>query len=682
MNQIDDMSARTVCSGFLFSKTAQRLISGNSFLRIVRSRIRLFLMMGMAWLPVLDHASGQANPFSAFSECLWIPASDTTRVKTSGTWLRSKSGFRYTAEEHLTTNEEDALLHMDFEGKGLVLRLSGHPVPSYQPPNLGVLEMVIDGLSMPAVHPRETSREIVLARDLPPGKHRVQMFHRGSRAGTGCRIEGFYVLYGQTGELAFEINGEENAHLVDVRAVLTHQGKVIRNTLVRNWLNGQSRLACLPPGKDYALRLTASGWIPHTVSGIEITAGAQAALPPVYLKREPRTRAQGVRFPSMGHPVIRLPGKAFRTRLIIRQNQIESLRLVRQVGPATISREPAFEEDVSAAFYYDREFIVRIPDNMPSGLYDLVATIRTEQSETHTVMSPRSVHVVSTFPEDPVFMTFGHLDTWGQYQAEYLEQLAGIADILAPDMLLVSNEVNAAYVSGALSDVDVPYLINFGNHQFPGHEHWYGETVGAVDFGRVLTVLNFGLYWNNDLSKADALLSARANTSTKVINGFEHNAPVQIFLDKHSIAMIHDGHGPGIKVMEMGATPTKRIGKSSSESFRIVRFQNGEVTSCTYLGTEVDPIPFQRGEQAPVRIRYSPANDGSFSKVTCTVSNDLEESFPNSRAVFVMPRTTHFDIDNAQLEHVIPSDDGSFSVVSVRFTLPAKDSLMVSITCR
>jgi hypothetical protein len=121
--------------------------------------------------------------------------------------------------------------------------------------------------------------------------------------------------------------------------------------------------------------------------------------------------------------------------------------------------------------------------------------------------------------------------------------------------------------------------------------------------------------------------------------------------------------------MEMGATPTKRVGKSSSESFRIVRLQDGRVASCTYLDSEVDPIPFRRGEQAPVRIRYSPANDGHHDKVTGTVYNDLEETFPNCRAVFVMPRATHFVPDNAQVEQVITSDNGSFSVVSVRFTL-------------
>ncbi len=358
------------------------------------------------------------------------------------------------------------------------------------------------------------------------------------------------------------------------------------------------------------------------------------------------------------------------------------MRLVRHVGPATISRELTPEEDTSAAFYYDREFVATIPDDTPPGLYDLVTTIHGEQGYTGTVMSPRSVHVVSAYPKNPVFMTFGHLDTWGQYQAEYLHRLAGIANILAPDMVLVSNAVNAAYVSGALSDVYVPYVVTFGNHKLHGHEQWYGESVGSVDFGKTLTILNFGLYWHNDLSKADALLSAREDTRIKVINGFEHNAPVQSFLDKHTVAMIHDGHGPGTKVMEIGATPTLRIGKINSESFRIVRFQNNKVLSATYLGSDVDPIPFKRSKRTPVQIEYSPANDGHHSTVTATVTNDLKKLFPNCRAVFVMPYATKFNVDNGQLDHVITSDCESFSVVTVRFNLPAQDLLVVSVTSR
>lgn len=681
-----DIGSRIICwsdlfiSGLMSSCSALKSNSGSSFVRNAKYRIGLLLIIGVVWQSIVNHATGQTIPFETISGGVWISAMDTTKVKARGTWR--KTAFRYAAEEHLLTHDEDAVLKIDFVGTGLVLRLSGHAVPSYGNANLGVLKVDIDSTSILALHLGETPREIVLARDLSPGEHRVQLHHRRSTAGTGCRVAGVYILRGPTGELAFEVNGEENSHLVDVRAVLTCRGEVIRNTLVRNWLNGQCRLAGLPPGDGYTLQLSASGWEPYTESGIEIIAGGQVELPPVYLRREPRTRTHSVRFPTMGYPVVRLPGDQFRTRLVIYRQTLESLRLVRYVGPATISRESVLEEDTSAAFYYDREFRVTIPDDTPPGLYDLVATICNEWGHTRTVMSPRSVHVVSTYPRNPVFMTFGHLDTWGQYQAEYLRQLAGIANILVPDMVLVSNEVNAAYVSGVLSDVCVPYLVNFGNHQFPGHEHWYGETVGIVDFGMELSVLNFGLYWHDNLSKADALLSAREDTRIKVINGFEHNAPLQSFLDKHTVAMIHDGHGTGLKVMEMGGTPTIRIGKRNSESFRVVRFQNGKVLSATYLGSEVDPIPFRRGEQAPIRIKYSPANDGRHGMVTATVTNDLEETFPNCRAVLVMPHATEFTVDNGQLDHVITSDDGSFAVVTVRFNLPAQDSLIVSVASR
>ena len=474
--------------------------------------------------------------------------------------------------------------------------------------------------------------------------------------------------------------GEENAHLVDVRAVLRRQGEVVRNTLVRNWLNGRCRLAGLPPGDDYSLQLSAAGWASYTAVGIEIPANGQTTLAPVYLKRVPRTKGRGIRFPSMGHPVVRQAGDQFDTRLVIVQNQVEALQLVRQVGPATITRTVATMEDTAAAFYYDRQFKATVPKDTPPGLYDLEASIRNRQGQRYRVRSPRSVHVVKAYPKEPVFMTFGHLDTWGQYQAEYLEQLAQIAALVAPDMVLVSNAVNPAYIAGALAALEVPYAVTFGNHQFLGHQHWYGEPVGIVDFGQAFTVLNFGLYWHDDLSKASALLDARQDTRIKVINGFEHNAPVASFLDRYQVAMIHDGHGPGLKVMALGATPTMRIGKVNSESFRIVRFREGKVVSATYLGSAVEPIPFKRGQLAPVRIEFAPANDGSNATVSATVTNDLEEALPNCKAVFVMPKAAEYLVDNGQLAQAITSDDGAFAVVTVRFDLPARGTWDLSVT--
>ena len=103
---------------------------------------------------------------------------------------------------------------------------------------------------------------------------------------------------------------------------------------------------------------------------------------------------------------------------------------------------------------------------------------------------------------------------------------------------------------------------------------------GPVDFGPDLCVLNFGHSWHTGTSKSDAFFALRPRASMKIINAFEANAPLD-FLDRHRVSMIHDAHGIGEKVMDMGATPTRRIGKSNSESFRVVRFKHGRVDSCT-----------------------------------------------------------------------------------------------------
>ncbi|GIS59024.1 MAG: hypothetical protein CM1200mP2_12490 [Planctomycetaceae bacterium] len=81
----------------------------------------------------------------------------------------------------------------------------------------------------------------------------------------------------------------------------------------------------------------------------------------------------------------------------------------------------------------------------------------------------------------------------------------------------------------------------------------------------------------------------------KIINAFEANAPVKFF-DRHQVRMFPRGQGnPGPqKVMDVGATPTRRIGKSNWVSFRVVRLKNNRVATCTYAGHETAPVPFSR----------------------------------------------------------------------------------------
>ena len=176
---------------------------------------------------------------------------------------------------------------------------------------------------------------------------------------------------------------------------------------------------------------------------------------------------------------------------------------------------------------------------------------------------------------------------------------------------------------------------------------------------------------------AEALMASRANARIKVINAFEPNAPVESFLDRHKVQMIHDAHGPGPKVMTIGATPTIRAGKYDEESFRVVRFEDGRVVSLTYLGDDVAPIPFLREGPSPLEVVYEPVNDGTHDRVTATVTNRLEEAFPDGRVTFVLP-AGEYSVEGGRLETAAASDDGRYTVLTARVDMPAEGIVQVT----
>ncbi len=604
----------------------------------------------------------------------WIAAINPDAVKRQGTWREDR--FRYAATSHLFTSRDGSSLELEFAGPAIAVRLGGHNVPAYGSPNQGTLVATVDGANRRKFNPLDSPREIVLARDLSDGKHRLRLEHTAANSLTGCRVEGFRVWTKPRGELQFVVNGEENAYLVDVRTILRRGGEVVRSTLSRNWLTGQCSLAAISPGDDYSLEIHAIGWKSAKLEKISIRAGQPSRLPPVFLRRDDSTVISRFRFPAPNRPAICRPSESFRARFLGFNSAVGEFRLTRRVGPAVISRKLEFDEDESAAYYYDREVVARLPKDIPPGVYDLTVQI-TGGRRTGYCRSPRSVCVVNEFPKDPVFVTFGHLDTSAQYQAEYLQRLVEMTNLIAPDMVLNSNAVNPAYISGAMSGLHMPYLVNFGNHQFHGHEKWFGDPVNIVDFGPDLTFLNFGHPWHVGTSLANELLTSRKGARMKIINAFEANPPLSL-LDTNRVCMIHDAHGIGKKVMDKGATPTRRIGKTNAVSFRVVRLKAGRVVSCTYDGHETAPYPFGREQTPPLRVDFSPANDGTQREITATVTNDYVDGFPRGRLTLVLPagkyQTSHGTIETSAL-----SDDGKYNVVTVRVDIPSSEEIHVRV---
>ena len=123
--------------------------------------------------------------------------------------------------------------------------------------------------------------------------------------------------------------------------------------------------------------------------------------------------------------------------------------------------------------------------------------------------------------------------------------------------------------------------------------------------------------------------------------------------------------------MTIGATPTTRVGKSNSSSFRVVRFKDGHVTSATYRGDTIAPIPFDRSGPPPLSVTYDPGNDGIHDRVTATVTNMLEDAFPGCRVTFVLPAGA-YAVDGGRLEAATTSDDERYTVLTVRVDVPAK----------
>ncbi len=603
-----------------------------------------------------------------------VAAVDVKQVDRAGDWQESR--FRFAKTASLQTNEDGAALTFEFEGTGVAVRLGAHNVPAYGSPNLGTIEIAVDGGSEQVIIPRSSPRELTLARSLPAGRHVVRLTHRHDNDRASCRVESFRVWTQPTGDVRLAVSGEENAHLVDCHAILRRGDRVVRNTLVRNWLTGQCSLAGIPTGEDYSLEVRAAGWSTASTGRFAVKAGEVTGLDAIYLRRDPATVTSRFRFPRLNQPAIRRGGETFRARFLGFDATIDEVKLTRTVGSAVVSRVVPFEEDKSKAHYYDREVVVTLPDDMPPGAYDLSVQV-TGGRRTGYCRSPRSVHVVSQYPTDPVFVTFGHLDTSAQHQAEYLERLVDVINLLSPDMVLCSNACNPAYVSGALAGLDMPYTINFGNHQFPGHEAWYGDPVGLIDCGPHVSVLNFGHLWYSDRSKANALLASRPKAAVRVINAFESNAPLEL-LNRHSVRMIHDAHGIGKKVDSYGTTPTRRIGKSNSESFRLVQFRNGHVESCTYNGHETAPIPFPREGVPPLSVAFEYPNDGTHAVNTATVSNRLTEAYPNIRVTFVL-LPGKYEIEGGRLESTTLSDDRQYNILTARVDLPAGDTAIVKV---
>ncbi len=522
---------------------------------------------------------------------------DDPMVQTTGEWNQYFYRRSFPTKQHLHTDEDGATLKRTFDASGLALVLESHIPYVYSGSlNDGILEVAIDGEVIREIYPLTEANEIVLYRDREPQPRRVSLRHwYAPNGGRGVRIIGFRELSEPAADLAFFLTGEAGDLLVDARVTVLDGNTVLRTVVQRNWMSGMVRLTDVPPGEGYTLRIDALGWKSVTLPLPPLHAGSERWLTPVHLRLNNQLLSEGFERPRLGYPAVKRPGDSLNLHFAPHQNdeplKLLSLRWEQTIGKAR--RRVLLWEGSNPIPAEGMHMSIDLPDQPLQGMGDLVAYVHSPD-RAFTWRAPRSLHLRDSFPDQPVFLTLGHLDTWGHYQGEYLATFADMANLINPDAVLISNEVHPAYTAGGLKNLNVPHLVTIGNHTFgyvespsfldsdgtrrPGpdfpfsvsvgevdqgflhrephydwhhtatrdFDRWYGDPIGVVEIGPEIAVLNYGWSWvpehNHEAIKAAwRKFESYRESRIRVLNAYE-SEPTRDFLDHFDFALVHSAH--------------------------------------------------------------------------------------------------------------------------------------------
>ncbi|TVS20443.1 MAG: hypothetical protein EA424_03940 [Planctomycetaceae bacterium] len=526
-----------------------------------------------------------------------IGVADDPDARITGAWDEHIFRQSFPARRHLHTEEDGAAIERVFDTPGLVLVLETHRPYVYSGNlNNGLLEIAIDGEVTQVIQPLTEANEIVLYRGRAPEPRDVRVRHLDApNGGRGARIIGFRQLDEPSADLAFFLTAEAGDLLVDARITVKDGGDILRSVVQRNWMSGMIRLAGLPPGEGYMLRIEALGWETVTLPLPPLHANSERLLTPIHLPLDAELLTQGFQRPRLGYPAVKRPGDELEVRFAPHEHgeyvDILELRWDQRVGKAR--RSVTLWEGPETAPAEGFRMTIALPDAPLDGMGDLVADVRGPQG-VFTWRAPQGLHMRERFPEQPVFLVCGHLDTWGHYQGEYLAVLAELANLIEPDAVLISNEVHPAYTAGGFKKLHVPHLVNIGNHSFgyeespsyldadgarrpgpafplslslgqveQGYAHrephyawrhaanrvfdrWYGDPMGVFEIGPDIAVLNYGWSWEptynqEAIDAARDLFAPYRNRRIRVLNAYESEPPRE-FLEHFGFALVHSAH--------------------------------------------------------------------------------------------------------------------------------------------
>jgi hypothetical protein len=268
------------------------------------------------------------------------------------------------------------------------------------------------------------------------------------------------------------------------------------------------------------------------------------------------------------------------------------------------------------------------------------------------------------------------MNTWGQKTSEYLGRVGALAQLAGARHLLVANEVNAAYVSGGLRSLRIPYAVSRGNHTMARWEEFYANSGGVVDDGP-LRIVTGGNNIYEDWESVSRPLKARHKTSCRVLIPFEHNTvPLNVVTDTE-VDLLFDGHCTR-------QHPQRARFPQGTLGFRAPGQQTLRWIPMTRDGLAVDAVKnvpvlrIPRQGPSPLRMECDRPNDGTASRMTARVINSFPVAFANGRPRFVMRHGT-YRVDGGKIFQQFHSDDGRFTVVDVESSFPPRSRTVITV---
>jgi len=350
-----------------------------------------------------------------------------------------------------------------------------------------------------------------------------------------------------------------------------------------------------------------------------------------------------------------------------------------------------------------------IPADTPQELWNLVVT-----NSGGTGTEYKSVKVMNNYDKSfyLTHLTDTHCDTrFKKYNDLTFSMMLEQIDIINPNFLALSGDfcqspgITQAYdkilIPILRNTGNVPVFISRGNHESPialslaqDNKFWesiIGQLTYSVKMGQVRLFVHDVMDENSKTWLQSAYAASQADETDKVRIYVTHTlgsfkgAWYPKILPYPTVTLF--GHRHSDDYQKNSGYPQIRTGTAQEGVYRmrLVRFNrddsgNWTLGSVGYQGNNLNSMVMATSPTAPkIRRVFQHANDGSSNSNSVSITNDLDETFENGRARFIMAKGAVNVSGSGTLVESYDSDDNTKTIVLVKINIAPNATTSCSV---